>query len=138
MGTAFGAGSAIVLIATATACGLAARGMPKAAVVTALAGFAVGLAFLRGPGIGIVNVAAYFGRDAGWWPVAVAITAAAVLPWVLTNRAELAGGRFALAAAGTTALLWFLPGTSPHDVAVPIGLLALEGMSSVTPPDAEL
>jgi hypothetical protein len=124
-GTIFGSGAPILLLALLASCVLAARGRPTAAIVTVLAGFAVALAFVPGPGIGIANYAAYFGRDGDWGPIAAVVTAAAFLPWMIANRAELAGGRFALAGAGILALLWLLPGTSPHDLAVPIALAGI-------------
>jgi hypothetical protein len=128
-GTIFGSAAAVLLLAMLASGWLAARGRPALAIVAVLAGFASALAFTPAPGIGIGNYAAYFGRDGDWWPIAAIITAAAFLPWMIANRAELAGGRLALAGAGMLALLWFLPGTSPHDLAVPIALIGMAAMS---------
>jgi hypothetical protein len=127
-GTVFGSAAAILLLAMLLACRLAARGRPAAAIAGVLAGLGAALAFTSGPGIGIANFAAYFGRDGEWRPIAAAVAAAAFLPWMIANRAGLAGGRFAQAGAGLLGLLWVLPGTSPHDLAVPIALLGMAAM----------
>jgi hypothetical protein len=130
IGAPFGGGTLLGTAALLGAAALAVRGRTAAAVITTLAGLALALAFERGGGMGLVNLALYFGRDASWWPIGTAIALAAAAPVMFAFRGGHGPGWWAASAAGVLALSWFLPGVSPHEVAAPIALIAIARMRS--------
>jgi hypothetical protein len=85
-------------------------------------------------GLGLVNVAIYFGAEpAGlaWaWPPVLVFGAAVALAPRLAARPE--AERWAAAAALLLAGLWLWPGASPHALATPLALLALAAAQRAT------
>jgi hypothetical protein len=128
IGTVFGGGMLILTTALLGASALALRKRKVGTVIVSLEGFALALAFERGAGIGPGNAALYFGREASWWPIAMAAAFAAASPAMIAFGGGWRAGWLTTAAAGLLALLWFLPGVSPHEVAAPIALIAIAVM----------
>jgi formate hydrogenlyase subunit 3/multisubunit Na+/H+ antiporter MnhD subunit len=94
------------------------------------------------PGLGVANVAIYFGAERGGAVLmllaALVVAASVVLAPRLAARPE--PERWAAAAVLLLAGLWVAPGSSPHDLATPLALLAVAGSafsSPVTARDAD-
>ena len=134
IGTHFGGGMLILATALLGASALASRKRRVGTVIVSLEGFALALAFERGGGIGPANAALYFGRTAPPW-VFVILAALALAAAFAALRGRWQAGWLATAAAALLALLWFLPGVSPHEVAVPIALAAIAAMQRAGPAD---
>jgi hypothetical protein len=103
----------------------------------AVPGMLIGLAgqlplLAFGPGVGLPNLFLY--RD-GATPAGAAVLVALRLAalagiGVIARRAD--GDRWALAAGSATLGLWLTPGASGHDLALPLGLLAVAATASPT------
>ena len=127
IGTHFGGGILILTTALLGASALASRKRRVGTVIVTLEGFALALAFEPGGGIGPANAALYFGRTAPPWAFVI-LAALALAAAFVALRGRWQAGWLATAAAALLAVLWFLPGVSPHDVAIPIALIAIAAM----------
>ena len=131
--TMFGSGALAIVAALLAAWWLAARGRARAGVAAVIAAFALAAPAVAGtgPGVGWTNLALYLGAEAGWWGAALLVAATSVV-WV--RRAAWRGPTgLAAAAALVLALLWLVPGASPHDLGVPLVLAGLAGMVTFVP-----
>lgn len=165
--TVFGGGDVVLLALVLLATALAARGAPRGSAAAWLFGGlcfprALLAAGVRGgakrlllatalfaamlvafvpdpaaPGVGLSNVLAYFGagetcaRLVSWGAALVVLGGL----WLL--RARLEGEPLQVAAASLLAGLFLLPGASPNDFVVPLGLLALAAAGGASLPEVQ-